>query len=41
MSALSEALKLGRFVVTSELGLPKGVDITEILSHFYTFGNRS
>jgi hypothetical protein len=27
MSALSEALKLGRFVVISELGLPEGVDI--------------
>ena len=31
MSALSEALKSGRFVVTSELGPPKGVDITEML----------
>jgi len=31
MSALSEALKSGKFVVTSELGPPKGVDITEML----------
>lgn len=31
MSALSEALKSGRFVVTSELGPPKGVDIAEML----------
>jgi methylenetetrahydrofolate reductase (NADPH) len=31
MSALSEALKSGKFVVTSEIGPPKGVDITEML----------
>ena len=31
MSALSEALKSGKFVVTSELGPPKGVDIREML----------
>ena len=32
MSALSEALKSGQFVVTSELGPPKGVDIEEMLA---------
>jgi 5,10-methylenetetrahydrofolate reductase len=31
MSNLSEALKSGKFVVTSEIGPPKGVDIEEML----------
>ena len=32
MSTLSEALKSGQFVVTSELGPPKGVDIEEMMA---------
>jgi 5,10-methylenetetrahydrofolate reductase len=31
MSNLSEALKSGKFVVTAEIGPPKGVDIEEML----------
>jgi methylenetetrahydrofolate reductase (NADPH) len=40
MSALSEALKSGKFVVTSEIGPPKGVDITEMLEDAELFQGR-
>ena len=33
MSLLSEALKSGKFVVSAEIGPPKGVDITEMLDN--------
>ncbi|MBI4334139.1 MAG: methylenetetrahydrofolate reductase [Chloroflexi bacterium] len=33
MSLLSEALKSGKFVISAEIGPPKGVDITEMLEN--------
>ena len=40
MSNLSEALKSGKFVVTAEIGPPKGVDIEEMLGDAELFRGR-
>lgn len=40
MSNLSEALKSGKFVVTAEIGPPKGVDIEEMLADAELFRGR-
>lgn len=40
MSNLSEALKSGKFVVTAEIGPPKGVDIEEMLEDAELLGGR-
>jgi len=40
MSNLSEALKSGKFVVTTEIGPPKGVDIEEMLEDAELLGGR-
>lgn len=40
MSNLSEALKSGKFVVTAEVGPPKGVDIEEMLEDAELLGGR-
>ena len=40
MSNLSEALKSGKFVVTSEIGPPKGVDIEEMVEDAELFRGR-
>ncbi|MFQ5987943.1 MAG: methylenetetrahydrofolate reductase [Dehalococcoidia bacterium] len=40
MSNLSEALKSGKFVVTAEIGPPKGVDIEEMLEDAELFRGR-
>ncbi len=40
MSNLSQALKSGKFVVTAEIGPPKGVDIEEMLADAELLGGR-